>query len=56
MCSLDEKATFKTWTMMETIVGTTGFVVALIISLIFNRIQIPIHPFTTPSAHSTWAE
>ena len=33
LCNLDEKTTFKTWTMMETIVGTTGFVVALIVSL-----------------------
>lgn len=32
MCGLDEKTTFKTWTMMESIVGFTGFVVALIIS------------------------
>ena len=32
LCNLDEKTTFKTWTMMETIVGTTGFVAALIIS------------------------
>lgn len=29
---LDEKTTLKTWTMMETIVGTTGFLVALLIS------------------------
>lgn len=33
LCNLDEKTTFKTWTMMETIVGVSGFVVALIISL-----------------------
>ena len=32
LCNLDEKTTFKTWTLMETIVGTTGFVVALIVS------------------------
>ncbi|MDR1935793.1 MAG: GntP family permease [Candidatus Accumulibacter sp.] len=32
---LDEKTTFKTWTVMETIVGTVGFVVACIISAIF---------------------
>lgn len=32
LCNLDEKTTFKTWTMMETIVGTTGFLVALVIS------------------------
>ncbi|MDR2860797.1 MAG: GntP family permease [Elusimicrobiota bacterium] len=32
---LDEKLTLKTWTIMETIVGTTGFLVACIISLIF---------------------
>lgn len=33
LCNLDEKTTFKTWTLMETLVGTTGFVVALIISV-----------------------
>lgn len=33
LCNLDEKTTFKTWTMMETIVGTTGFLVALVVSL-----------------------
>lgn len=33
LCNLDEKTTFKTWTMMETIVGSTGFIVALIVSL-----------------------
>lgn len=32
LCNLDEKTTFKTWTMMETVVGTTGFLVALLIS------------------------
>lgn len=32
LCNLDEKTTFKTWTMMETLVGTTGFVVALVVS------------------------
>jgi GntP family gluconate:H+ symporter/Gnt-I system low-affinity gluconate transporter len=32
LCGLDEKTTFKTWTMMETIVGGTGFVVALAVS------------------------
>ena len=30
---MDEKTTLKTWTIMETIVGGTGFVVALVISL-----------------------
>lgn len=33
LCNLDEKTTFRTWTLMETIVGTTGFLVAFIISL-----------------------
>lgn len=33
LCNLDEKTTFKTWTLMETLVGTTGFVVALVISV-----------------------
>ncbi len=32
LCELDEKTTFKTWTIMETIVGFTGFFVALIVS------------------------
>lgn len=32
LCNLDEKTTFKTWTLMETLVGTTGFLVALIVS------------------------
>ena len=29
---LDEKTTLKTWTIMETLVGSVGFLVALIIS------------------------
>lgn len=32
LLQIDEKTTLKTWTMMETIVGGTGFLVALIIS------------------------
>lgn len=32
LCNIDEKTTFKSWTVMETIVGFSGFVVALIIS------------------------
>lgn len=32
LIGLDEKATLKTWTIMETLVGGTGFIVALIIS------------------------
>jgi GntP family gluconate:H+ symporter/Gnt-I system low-affinity gluconate transporter len=32
---IDEKLTFKTWTVMETIVGATGFITACIISAIF---------------------
>ncbi len=32
LVGLDEKTTLKTWTIMETLVGCTGFVVALIIS------------------------
>ncbi len=32
LVGLDEKTTLKTWTVMETLVGATGFVVALIIS------------------------
>lgn len=33
LVGLDEKTTLKTWTIMETLVGFTGFVVAFIISL-----------------------
>ncbi len=32
LVGLDEKTTLKTWTIMETLVGGTGFIVALIIS------------------------
>ena len=32
LVGLDEKTTLKTWTIMETLVGCTGFLVALIIS------------------------
>jgi GntP family gluconate:H+ symporter/Gnt-I system low-affinity gluconate transporter len=32
---IDEKTTFKTWTLMETIVGGTGFVLACIVSAVF---------------------
>jgi GntP family gluconate:H+ symporter/Gnt-I system low-affinity gluconate transporter len=32
---IDEKLTFKTWTVMETIVGGTGFIIACIVSIIF---------------------
>lgn len=32
LVGLDEKTTLKTWTIMETLVGGTGFLVALIIS------------------------
>lgn len=33
LVGMDEKTTLKTWTLMETIVGTTGFLVALVISI-----------------------
>ena len=33
LVGIDEKTTLKTWTIMETLVGTTGFIVALLISL-----------------------
>lgn len=33
LVGMDEKTTLKTWTIMETIVGGTGFIVALVISL-----------------------
>lgn len=32
LVGLDEKTTLKTWTIMETLVGVTGFLVALVIS------------------------
>ncbi|MBF0578527.1 gluconate permease [Erysipelotrichaceae bacterium RD49] len=32
LVGMDEKTTLKTWTVMETLVGTTGFIVALILS------------------------
>ena len=32
LVGMDEKTTLKTWTVMETLVGTTGFLVALVIS------------------------
>ena len=32
LVGMDEKTTLKTWTIMETLVGGTGFVVALVIS------------------------
>jgi GntP family gluconate:H+ symporter/Gnt-I system low-affinity gluconate transporter len=32
---IDEKLTFKTWTILETIVGGTGFIAACIVSAIF---------------------
>ena len=32
LCNLDEKTTFKTWTVMESIVGFTGFLTAFVIS------------------------
>ena len=34
LIGLDEKTTLKTWTIMETLVGGTGFIVALIISFL----------------------
>lgn len=33
LLQIDEKTTLKTWTVMETLVGGTGFVVALIVSM-----------------------
>jgi GntP family gluconate:H+ symporter/Gnt-I system low-affinity gluconate transporter len=33
LVGMDEKTTLRTWTMMETLVGGTGFIVALIISI-----------------------
>ena len=32
LVGMDEKTTLKTWTLMETLVGATGFLVALVIS------------------------
>ena len=33
LLEIDEKTTLKSWTMMETIVGVTGLVCAVVISL-----------------------
>ena len=33
LLGIDEKTTLKTWTIMETLVGATGFLCALVISL-----------------------
>ena len=33
MLEIDEKTTLKSWTMMETIIGFTGLICALIISV-----------------------
>jgi GntP family gluconate:H+ symporter len=30
---MDEKTTLKTWTVMETLLGSIGFVLALVLSL-----------------------
>ena len=35
MLEIDEKTTLKSWTIMETIVGLTGLVCAIVISLFF---------------------
>ena len=35
---MDEKTTLKTWTIMETLVGGVGFLVALIISSYYKRV------------------
>ena len=32
---MDEKTTLKTWTVMETILGTVGFIFAFVLSLVF---------------------
>ncbi len=32
---MTEKQTFRVWTVMETIVGVTGFAVVLVLSLVF---------------------
>lgn len=34
LVGMDEKTTLRTWTVMETLVGVTGFIVALVISII----------------------
>ena len=33
LLEIDEKTTLKSWTMMETIIGITGLVCAIVISL-----------------------
>ena len=35
LLNMDEKTTLKTWTVMETLLGTIAFVLALILSLVF---------------------
>ena len=35
---LDEKATLKTWTILETLIGVIGFVLILIILALFNLV------------------
>ena len=36
--NLDEKTTLKTWTAMETIIGVTGFALAMLLSFIAGMI------------------
>ena len=31
---MDERTTFRTWTVMETLIGTVGFAIALAVSLV----------------------
>ena len=39
LLEIDEKQTLKSWTMMETIVGVTGLVCAVVISLLHRRVD-----------------
>jgi GntP family gluconate:H+ symporter len=35
LLNMDEKTTLRTWTVMETLLGTIAFVLALVLSMIF---------------------
>lgn len=39
LLEIDEKTTLKSWTMMETIIGFTGLICAIVISLLFYIIH-----------------
>ena len=39
LLEIDEKTTLKSWTMMETIIGITGLVCAIVISLLRRSVK-----------------